>query len=66
MVKMFIIFKILKQNYFDGLTKLFSDLVSSKILDPSAKSLFPYANYTFGTCRRAERSTIFAGYRPEK
>jgi len=32
-----------QQNYFDGLTKLFSDPVRlfSKILDPSAKSFFP-------------------------
>jgi len=30
--------------YFDGPTKLFSDLYLSKFLNISAKSFFPYAN----------------------
>jgi len=29
-------------NYFNSLTKLFSNLYPAKLLDTSAKSLFPY------------------------
>jgi len=37
-----------QQNYFYGLTKLFSALYPAKILDLSAKSFFPCVIYELG------------------
>jgi len=39
------IFKILQQYYFDGPTKLFSDLYLSEFLNFSEKLFFPCINY---------------------
>jgi len=44
-LKLLIIFKIPQQNYFDGPTKLFSDLYLSEFLNFSSKSFFPCINY---------------------